>query len=491
MRLILTFALSVAAAGWTCADDYVRDRSLSKTAKAYFAALRDDLKSQKVVKNGAQKTGEGDAYYTDDGAISIPPGAMVSFKMRGKCMDPHLPAPASGEPMQFVDTSSLIPEKLRGMYDNLIARQSQGDREVLSNNPQHLVWAIRTAGTEDPLANNLSDSQLAVLDECAGRRGAFMKYHEKEKRRNARRNRKRGGASGNGRISVGGLSYDAADLRGTNAVRRIESHISTLTEMGEKCKERTASDFRYGEIEEELYSDIACDGGLSFTAKILNASDHRKEFRAADFAAQVGNGAVAGSRRQRVTMGTPDEFTVIAGAVREGVEIDREISVAEDEGEASQRIRGRSYRKKTAKGGKHSTSTEREHERKRRTKTEATTVTEEVTPVPPVSPVPPVLIRDTVTKEVPEEVSIRVVSRDYNADSRQGMLIVEIERGSFKKANKYIRKNFVTLIRKQASPEAAAKIPANAPLEIESISITADDLCEVKFKVKSGEEKGR
>ena len=267
-------------------------------------------------------------------------------------------------------------------------------------------------------------------------------------------------------------------------MRCIESHISTLTEMGEKSKERTSSDFRYGEVEEELYSDIACDGGLSFTAKILNASDHRKEFRAADFAAQVGNGAVAGSRRQRVTMRTPDEFMMIAGAVREGVEVDREISIAEVEGEASQRIRGRSYRKKTAKGGKHSTRTEREHERKRRAKTEATTITEEVTPVSPVSPVPPVLIRETVTNEVPEEVSLRVESLDYKADSRQGMLILEIERGSFKKANKYIRKNFVTLIRKQASPEAAAKIPANAPLEIESISITADDLCEVKFKVK-------
>ena len=489
MRLVLTFALSIAVIGWTGADDYVRDMSPSRTAKAYFAALRNDREAQKIVKNAAQKTGEGDAYYTDDGAISIPPGAMVSFKMRGKCMDPHLPAPAAGEPMQFVDASRLIPERLRGMYDNLIVRQSQGDREVLSNNPQHLVWAIRTAGTEDPLANNLSDSQLAVLDECAGRRGTFLKYHEKEKRRNARRSRRRGGASGDNRISVGGFSYDAADLRGTNAVRCIESHISTLTEMGEKSKERTASDFRYGEIEEELYSDIACDGGLSFTAKILNASDHRKEFRAADFAAQVGNGVIAGSRRQRVTMGAPDEFMVIAGAVREGVEIDREMSVSEIEGEASQRIRGRSYRKKKTQSGERRTRTDREHTRKQRTKTETTTVTEEVTPVPPISSVPPVPIRETVTNEVvrtiPEDVSIRVVSLDYNAGSRQGTLMVEIERGSFKKANRYIRKNFADLVRKKSPAADAAKIPADAKFEIESISINDDDCCEIRFMAKA------
>ena len=493
MRLILTFALSVAVSGWTCADDYVRDRSPSKTARAYFAALRDDQEAQKVVKNGAQKTGEGDAYYTDDGAISIPPGAMVAFKMRGKCMDPHLPAPASGEPMQFVDTSRLIPEKLRGMYDNLIARQSQGDREVLSNNPQHLVWAIRTAGTEDPMANNLSDSQLAVLDECAGRRGTFMKYHEKEKRRNARRSRRRGGTPGGNRISVGGFSYDAADLRGTNGVRRIESHISMLTEMGEKSKERAASDFRYGEIEEELYSDIVCNGGLSFTAKILNASDHVKYFRAGEFAAQVGNGQIAGSRRQRVTMCPPDEFIVVMDAAQEGVEIDRDLSIAEIEGEAHQRIRGRRYRKRQAKTVEWHSRTTHERERTQKTKTETTTVIEEPVPsVSPVEPASPIVIRETVTNNVvrnvpvAEEVVVRVISLEYDARTRKGALTVEILRGAFKKANKYIRKNFDDLVRKKSPAEDTAKIPTSARLEIESISISDDDRVEVRFVAKMG-----
>ena len=487
MRSILTFALAVAAVVRACADDYVRDMVPSRVAKEYFAAIRDDLEAHKVVNGEAQETGEGVAYYTEDGAISIPPGAMVSFKMRGKCMDPHLPAPASGEPMQFVDASRLIPERLRGMYDNLIRRQTQGDPKVLKNNPQHLVWAIRTAGTDDPLANNLSDSQLEVLDECAGRRGAFMKYHEKMKRRNARKNRKKAGAGGGGnRISVGGLSYDAADLRGTNAIRRIESHISTLTEMGEKSKERTASDFRYGEIEEELYSDVACDGGLSFTARILNASDHRKEFRAADFAAQGGNGSAKGGMRQRVTMGTPDEIMVVVGALREGVEIDRDISIAEVEGEATQRLRGRAYRRRTARGGEGHTRTERERERTRRTKRDEHTTITEITPVPPVEPVKPVVV--TVEKDVPENLSVRVDSVEYDADMQHGILMLEIERGSFRDAAKYIRKNFQKLIRSK-SPSGSARIPADSNLEIISISINENDLCEVKFTAKGGKEK--
>lgn len=482
----LVVVLAIAPCGRMHADDYVRDKVPSPSSKAYFAAVPDNLSARKVLRNEPQKDGEGEAYYTEDGSISIPPRGMVSFKMAGRCMDPHLPAPASGEPMQFVDTSKLIPAKLRGMYDNLIRRQTQGDPKVLRNNPQHLVWAIRTAGTDDPLANNLSDSQLEVLDECAGRRGAFMKYHEKAKRKNARRNKKSHRAAGGGnRISVGGLSYDAADLRGTNAMRRIESHISTLTEMGEKARERTASDFRYGEIEDELYSDIACDGGLSFTARILNASDHRKEFRAADFAAQVGNGSAKGGMRQRVTMGTPDEIMVVVGALREGVEIDRDVSIAEVEGESTQRLRGRAYRRRTARGGEGHTRTERETERTRRTKRDEYTTVTEVTPVPPVPPVEPVRpVVVTVTNNVPENLSVRVVSLDYDADMQQGVLMLEIERGSFRDAAKYIRKNFSELLRRK-SPDGAARVPAGVNLEIVSISINEKDLCEVKFKVKS------
>ena len=321
--------------------DYVRDKAASSTARAYFAAVPEKLEARKVVKSDAQPDGEDDAYFTEDGAISIPPRGMVAFKMSGRCMDPHLPAPAAGEPMQFVDRSRLIPQRLRQMYDNLVLRMSQGDPRVAAANPQHLVWAIRTAGTDDPLANNLSDAQLEILDECAGRRGAFLKYHEKEKRRNARKSRS-GRQEASNRVSVGGMSYDASELRGTNAVRQIESHIATLTEMGQQSKTRTSSDFRYGEIEEEMYSDIVGNGGLSFAARIINASDHRKEFRAADFVAQVGNGSAKGGMRQRVTMGIPDEFMSFAGAVAEGVEIDRDISIAEVEERQDWSVRGRS-----------------------------------------------------------------------------------------------------------------------------------------------------
>lgn len=482
------FVVCAAAPG----ADYVRDKSASPTARAYFAAVPEKLEARKVVRSSPQQDGEDDAYFTGDGAISIPPRGMVSFKMSGRCMDPHLPAPATGEPMQFVDRSKLIPQRLRQMYDNLVLRMSQGDPRVAAANPQHLVWAIRTAGTDDPLANNLSDAQLEILDECAGRRGAFLKYHEKEKRRNARKSR-RGRQEASNRIAVGNMSYDASELRGTNAVRQIESHIATLTEMGQQSKSRTSSDFRYGEIEEEMYSDIVGNGGLSFVARIINASDRRREFRAADFVAQVGNGSTKGGMRQRVTMCVPDEFLSFAGAVVEGVEVERDISISEIEGRQDWSVRGRSYRRRSQRSAEGHSQSESETSTTRRTRRDETTTVTEVTPVPPVppvSPVPPVVVHETVTNEIvrtmpsSEEVKVRVVSLEYASAANKGMLTLEIVSGSFKKANKYIRSNFDHLVRMKSPTEDAAKIPPEAKLEIESISINDDDRCEVRFAAK-------
>ena len=473
-------------------DDYQNGIVASAAARAYFKAVPQKLEPKKVSRRAPVAADDDGAYFTPDGGISIPPGAMIVFRGAGKCMDPHLPAPRGGEPMQFIDVGNLIPSKLRSTYDTLLERSAQGDPKVKANNLQHLVWAIRTAGTDDPLANNLSDSQIELLDECAGRRGTFLKYHEKEKRKNAKRERKTGRSGNSGRISVGGYSYDASDLRGADAVRRIEEHMTTLTEMGEKATETTESDFRYGEIEDELYSDITCDGGLSFTAKILNASDRRREFRAADFAAQVGNGQVAGCRRQRVTMCPPDEFMVVTGALQEGVEIDRNLLIAEIEGEAHRSVRARNYHRRRVKTVEGRSRKSRETERTQRRRTKTTTVIEE--PVPPVPPVPPIVIRETVTNHVvrnvpvAEEVDVRVVSLEYDAKTHKGVLTVEILRGSFKKASKYIRRNFDDLVRKKSPAEDAAKIPVAAKLEIEMISINDDDRCEVKFVV--AKEKG-
>lgn len=474
---------SIAAPG---DDDYVADISMSHAAQAYFKAVPENLKGETVSRSDPVVHDESNAYYTEDGAISIPPGAMIVFKNAGKCMDPHLPAPSSGEPMQFINAERLIPRQLQDTYRTLLERNSRGDPEVAANNLQHLVWAIRTAGTEDPLANNLSDRQLDLLDVCSGRHGGFSRFHERQKKRNAKRKRNRVQS----RISVGNFSYDASELRGTNATRLVSSHIETLTEMGSESKIRSSNNLRYGEIEEDLYSDVVCEGGLAFSARILNASRERKEFRAADFAAQVGNGIVTGSRRQRITMVVPNTFTVIKGAVREAVVVDRDMSQAEETGFSYSRVRRRMQKGRRARqisSSSEKTVESKKTERKRTTKT--TTVVEEVPPVPAMGPVTPLvgaIVTNEVFRLIVEPVRVRVVALEYDEKAETGVLIVEILSGSFKSANKYIRENFEDLVRKQAKKDGLNG--SFEKFEIVEFSISDDAQCNVKFK-REGVEK--
>ena len=101
-------------------DDYVADISMSHAAQAYFKAVPENLKGETVSRSDPVVREESNAYYTEDGAISIPPGAMIVFKNAGKCMDPHLPAPSSGEPMQFISAERLIPRQLQDTYRTLL-----------------------------------------------------------------------------------------------------------------------------------------------------------------------------------------------------------------------------------------------------------------------------------------------------------------------------------------------------------------------------------
>ena len=476
--MAIAFAIAIRVSIY--ADDYIRDISPSSLAKAHFHVVPDGLSARRVARDEVQKHGENEAYYTEDGSISIPPRAMVTFKMNGKCMDPKLPAPASGEPMQFVAVEKLIPPRLQDMYAELMRRLAQKDPEVLENNPQHLVWAIRTAGTDSPLADNLSEAQLALLDKCAGRRKAFLKYHEKTKKRNARKKRRSGGSSSGNTITVGGLSYDASELTGANGGQRIEAHISALIEMGNSSKTKTESDFRYGEIEEELYSDVISGSGLSFSARILNASEHRKEVNVSNFAAQVGNGKEAGKRRQRVTMAIPPEFDVIANAVPEGADIVRNVSAEEIDGELNNWTREKKYGRRSTRIGEAHTSTEQEKNTTVKTKIEEHTTIDVIPPVPPVPPVEPV--NNIIKSE--DDASIRVVSIEYDMKTRQGMLVVETVAGSFKDVTKYIRKNLDELVKRNASLCKGGTIPAGNKLKIDSIMVNDKDFCEVKFSVK-------
>ena len=446
------------AAARRVADDYAASGlKPSSKAKASFESVPDERPGIWVSRGGSG----GGGRFTGDGAIVIPPGAMAEFEYEGKCMDPQLPAPAGGEPMQFIDIAGLIPAHLRTCYQNLLELQAAGDPRITSEGMQQLVWALRTAGQPGSVADNLSDEQRRLLDACSGRKEGFTRYHEKEKVRAEKH-------GGSGRFSVGNYSYDAADLRGEEAGQRIQSHVDELVAMGRDAGVAGAAGFRYGEIEEKLYSDIVSEGGLSVKVRVLNVSEQTRVFCVADYAVQAGDGRESGTRRQRVSMNVPDKVRIVPNAVVLQVPSNRGISLVEQERTEWSRRTGHR---------------------------EATRRTRWVESVPPVSPVlrVPVItntvvnsvtntVTNTLVRVIPEEVEVRVVDLEYDPETGRGVLKVEVLKGAFQKACRYIRAHFAELLQRDGRA-AAAEVPIGTAWDIDGISVNDEDICEVHFSV--------
>ena len=417
--------------------DYDLSVCPSFAARQVFASAA--CKSEKVaIRRGDGKKAHG-VYYSENGGIVIPPGRMIEFGGSGKCMDPRLPAPGIGEPVQFVNVKKLIHRKLRTTYDNLMLRYSQDDPAVLRNNPQHLVWALRTAGKEDTFAGNLSESQYALLDDCMGRRDGFRRFHRKEMRRKGRDKSAKRSAPPS--ISVGEVSYDATELRNSERGNRlVQEHMDSLIAMGRNARMSADCDLRYGEIDDGLYSDII-SGGLSYKARIVNVSGEEKTFNALEYAAQVGNGA-NGTQRQRITMCPPPEIIVIvieSGPVCDDPEDRRKRPDKKDE-------------EKDEEPDNPPEPQPPEPPRPPVLPPEPPEPPElPESPEPPDPPVPPP--KPDFDEPVPTNVVtswtvpiVTVIDLQYDAHSATGMMTVKIGSCTVKKARKWLSKNWAELL---------------------------------------------
>jgi len=119
----------------------------------------------------------------------------------------------------------------------------------------------------------------------------------------------------------------------------------------------------------------------------------------------------------------------------------------------------------------------------------------QVVPVVPVAPVPPVAPvvavapvslygAGTDPASASDGVSVKVSSLTYDENEGRGVLTVEVVGGSFTGINRYIRANIGKLARNDAPGDAAPKIPPDARLKIETITINESDFCEVRFVAK-------
>ena len=105
-----------------------------------------------------------------------------------------------------------------------------------------------------------------------------------------------------------------------------------------------------------------------------------------------------------------------------------------------------------------------------------------VAAVAPMMPVAPVAASDAADNA--EKVSVRVESLAYDEKSGNGILKVAIVGGTFKEVNNYLHANIGKLIRNDAPGEDAPKVPPDAGIAIESLTIDENDVCEIKFTAR-------
>ncbi len=312
---------AITGAGAVAGKDYINGLLPSADSRKYFtklAAVSDQ--PIETVSRFDDTPGKSGVRFVKNGGILIPPGVTISFTNKGYCMDPHLPAPKAGEEYQLVPMAQLIPDDLQGTYKKLVQKVSAGDENV-KRNMQHLVWALRTAGTDAAYANNLTAEQKRILNRCSEYTGQFEEFNANAKTNSKILKELLTVADSYLNIKIGGVTYKASDLLDPDiGNKKINEHLNQLIDMS-KILPVERSGFNYGELQKGIYTDIRGSGILEYTAKIANSTNKEFIFYPTDYAGQVGSGtksqgltffATANtSQRQRVTGGDISQINVI------------------------------------------------------------------------------------------------------------------------------------------------------------------------------------
>ena len=312
---------AITGGGAIAGKDYVNGLLPSENSRKYFAKLSSaNNQPIETVSRTDDNTSKSGVRFVKNGGIVIPPGVTISFTNKGYCMDPHLPAPKAGEEFQLVPVTQLIPEDLQGTYKKLVQKASAGDESV-KRNMQHLVWALRTAGTDAAYANNLTAEQKRILNRCSEYSGQFEEFNATAKANSQMIKELLAVADSYLNVKIGGVTYKASDLLDPDiGNKKINEHLNQLITMS-KSLPVERSGFNYGELQPGIYTDVRGSGFLQYTAKIANSTNKEFIFYPTDYAGQVGSGtksqgltffATANtSQRQRVTGGNPDKTDVV------------------------------------------------------------------------------------------------------------------------------------------------------------------------------------
>lgn len=327
---------AITGAGAVAGRDYITGLTPSDNSRKYFASISGDKQPIETVSRSDDRESKSGVRFVKNGGIVIPPGVTISFENRGYCMDPNLPAPKAGEEYQLVPATRLVPEDLQGIYKNLVTKASAGD-ENIQRNMQHLVWALRTAGTDAAFANNLTKEQKKILDRCSEYPGQFEEFNANAKANDKALKELLGKVDAVLNIKIGNVSYKASDLLDPDVGnKKINEHLNQLIGMSQHLPVEK-SGFNFGEIQPGIYTDVKGTGPLQYRARIANSTSQPFIYYPTEYVGQVGsptkNGAVASyaaadtSMRQRVTGGNPNDVKALSNSNKKSNDNDKSPNI--------------------------------------------------------------------------------------------------------------------------------------------------------------------
>ena len=209
-----------------------------------------------------------------DGVITIAPGAVASFTMKGHCLDPELGAPNKGDALYLVPVSNKIPAELVPLYNAVGAWATTTRNDFLV---QQVVWAITEAGTDSMWARAPSNAVFQAMDQAMpGGADAFRQYHGRKIAINS--------LMKNVLAQTGLNRYiKPEDILGGDPTKAANRALQSLITKGESVQGGKGTG--YSMLAPNVAARGIGDGPLKGAYQVLNASDSPFVYRSMDYAA--------------------------------------------------------------------------------------------------------------------------------------------------------------------------------------------------------------
>lgn len=228
---------------------------------------RDFLRSPKIALAASETT------------LSLPttqtiyPGQAMTFKQKGYCLDPGLPAPKAGEQFALRPAKEALPNEILPIYKGVL-KASRHDKDV-ERNLQDIVWGLRTASSPDrSRADRLSSKDLSLLNAAyPGAKQDFLNFRSTQKGKTATNSLVDTFTS-----EIAGLSNSKVNGLSANKLMNI---LKSAPAKGE-IKKNTG----YSMLAPGVAANTEGIGTLEFQTTIANTSSVPFEFDATDYMAE-------------------------------------------------------------------------------------------------------------------------------------------------------------------------------------------------------------